>query len=138
MELVEVLAFFSALGIESLKGRVIGLIGDLGSGKTHLVKMLAEQLVTGLGEQVTSPTYNLCNIYQSSQLVIHHFDLYRTETETDLYDIGLFETIEDKALLVFIEWIDMFPSLTSNCDLIVTITSDTQNHRAYQLSNNQF
>jgi tRNA threonylcarbamoyladenosine biosynthesis protein TsaE len=134
MEIKEVMEFFNRIGIEKLKGKAIGLIGDLGIGKTHLVKLLIEQLADKLGDQVTSPTYSLCNIYQSPALEIRHFDLYRIESEDDLYDTGVLEAIEDREVLVIIEWIDLYPSLMSACDLIVTITLKQQNGRNYQLS----
>ena len=72
----------------SLIGQVFGLVGTLGSGKTYLVKKLLEELEPGFVNQVTSPTFSLCNIYTSNQFIINHFDLYRLESIDDLEEIG--------------------------------------------------
>ena len=89
-------------------GAVLSLIGNLGVGKTHFVKGLAE----GLGfdaQQVTSPTFAIVNEYTGSgptRLV--HMDFYRLESEIALLEVGFIDLLEMQAVLA-IEWGDRFP-----------------------------
>jgi tRNA threonylcarbamoyladenosine biosynthesis protein TsaE len=91
------------------KGDVIALCGELGAGKTHFVKGLAE----GLGcdpDAVTSPTFTLINEYTGGRMPLFHFDLYRLESEDELLRVGLDDYLEDDGVVV-IEWADKFPAL---------------------------
>ncbi len=135
MELKKI-ADLLCLAIKNKSGLNIGLIGDLGSGKTHLVKKLLETINPLLENQISSPTYNICNIYQFENTVYHHFDLYRIENEEELYDIDIWESIEANENITFIEWVDMFPEIMSKCDIIVTIEILNQNDRKYIVSRN--
>ena len=87
-------------------GTVLCLEGDLGAGKTLFVQSLARSL--GVTGEVTSPTFNLMNIYEG-KMKIYHFDLYRLETEEELEEIGFYEYAEEPDGLVLIEWPDKFP-----------------------------
>ena len=69
-------------------GTVICLDGDLGAGKTLFVQNLAASL--GVQGEVTSPTFNLMNLYEDGRLPLVHFDLYRLEQEYELDEIGFF------------------------------------------------
>ncbi len=88
------------------EGTVLCLEGDLGAGKTLFVQSLARTL--GVEGEVTSPTFNLMNIYEGI-CRIYHFDLYRLENETELEDIGFYEYTEEPEGIVVIEWPDKFP-----------------------------
>ena len=112
----------------------VGLIGDLGSGKTYLVKKLLETINPLLENQISSPTYNICNIYQFENTTYHHFDLYRIENEEELYDIDIWESIEESENITLIEWVDMFPEIMAKCDIIVSIEILNQNDRKYKVS----
>jgi tRNA threonylcarbamoyladenosine biosynthesis protein TsaE len=82
-------------------GLVIGLRGDLGAGKTQLVKGLARGLeVPG---RVHSPTFALVNIYTGGRLKLFHLDLYRLETREQIIAAGLEEYLEPEGVTV-IEW----------------------------------
>ncbi len=82
-------------------GIIILLSGDLGSGKTLLVKGIGS--VLGINErEITSPSYTLINEYQNHQ-TLYHMDLYRLSRKEDLYDIG-FEEYFDKEGILAIEW----------------------------------
>lgn len=87
-------------------GTVLCLEGNLGAGKTLFVQSLARAL--GVKGEVTSPTFNLMNIYEGT-MPIYHFDLYRLETEAELDEIGFYEYVEEPEGLVVIEWPDKFP-----------------------------
>lgn len=94
------------VGQKIREGTVLGLEGDLGAGKTLFVQSLAHTL--GVEGEVTSPTFNLMNVYEGI-CPIYHFDLYRLETEEELEDIGFYEYTEDPEGIVVIEWPDKFP-----------------------------
>ncbi len=130
----EVVKRYSDQKSENLKGIVIGLIGELGSGKTHLVKKILKRISLDFEKQVHSPTFNLCNIYQASHFEIHHFDLYRIESKEELFDIDIWESMENNQILTFIEWINYFPELVENCNEVVSLSVDENNTRDYQIS----
>jgi tRNA threonylcarbamoyladenosine biosynthesis protein TsaE len=86
--------------------------GDMGAGKTTLIKNICTQL--GCVDEVTSPTFSIINEYQTNdQKVIYHIDLYRLNDPDELLEIGL-EEVTDGSHFCFVEWpqiaIDFFPS----------------------------
>jgi len=91
-----------------LKGVVL-LIGNLGAGKTTLVKGIAEGLHAAREEEVSSPTFTLIHEYGSPPLV-YHVDLYRLDTEREVESLGL-EDLFATGRLVVIEWGERFPRL---------------------------
>jgi tRNA threonylcarbamoyladenosine biosynthesis protein TsaE len=84
------------------RGDVIALHGDLGAGKTTLVRGLIQSLL-GHGEEVPSPTYTLVQMYEGPGFPVWHFDLYRLENADDVQELGWDETQDGAAL---IEWPD--------------------------------
>ena len=88
------------------EGTVLCLQGDLGAGKTLFAQCLARTL--GVEGEVTSPTFNLMNVY-TGICPIYHFDLYRLTREEELDDIGFGEYTEAGEGIVIIEWPDKFP-----------------------------
>jgi tRNA threonylcarbamoyladenosine biosynthesis protein TsaE len=87
-------------------GDVIGLVGDLGAGKTVLVKGLA----AGLGidpTHVASPTFTLINEHRGGRVLLHHIDLYRLERADELIELGLEELVGGEGVCA-IEWVDRF------------------------------
>jgi tRNA threonylcarbamoyladenosine biosynthesis protein TsaE len=104
----DTLAWGSQLA-ETLKaGDVIALCGQLGAGKTHVVKGLLAGL--GSNEEATSPTFSLVHEYQRARLPVFHFDFYRLEREADLLNIGWDEYLDEPGVVV-VEWADLFPAL---------------------------
>ncbi|MFH0803940.1 MAG: tRNA (adenosine(37)-N6)-threonylcarbamoyltransferase complex ATPase subunit type 1 TsaE, partial [Candidatus Tagabacteria bacterium] len=99
------------------KAIVIGLIGELGSGKTVFTKGFAEGL--GLKKIITSPTFVLMRIYplpvtRYSRLI--HIDAYRLEKSKDLIDLGFKNLIHDPKNIILIEWADRIKNiLPKNC-----------------------
>jgi len=86
-----------------LKAKITTLTGDLGAGKTTLVKEVCAQL--GIEDLVSSPTFSIINQYEHSdnEIKVYHMDLYRIEDEEELINIGFDEYLYSGAL-VFIEW----------------------------------
>lgn len=82
-------------------GWVIGLSGELGAGKTQLVKGLARGL--GITALVHSPTFTLVNVYAGGRLSLFHLDLYRLDTPEQIHAAGLEEYLRPEGVTV-IEW----------------------------------
>src|SRR5690349_15600872 len=83
------------------RGLVVALNGDLGAGKTALVRGLARGL--GCTSRVHSPTFTLVNVYEGGRLPLFHLDLYRLETAEQLYSAGVDEYLQPDGIAV-IEW----------------------------------
>jgi tRNA threonylcarbamoyladenosine biosynthesis protein TsaE len=94
-------ALGTQLGRAGHNGLVIGLSGDLGAGKTELVKGLARGL--GITMRVHSPTFALLNIYTGGRLTLFHLDLYRLERREQILAAGLEEYLTPDGVTV-IEW----------------------------------
>jgi tRNA threonylcarbamoyladenosine biosynthesis protein TsaE len=90
-------------GRTARRGTLIGLCGDLGAGKTQLVKGLARGL--GIETRVVSPTFALVNVYESGRLTLFHLDLYRLETPEAVLAAGLEDYLSPEGVSV-IEWAD--------------------------------
>lgn len=80
--------------------QLILLQGDLGAGKTHLVKAYVKRT---LGVSADSPSFSLVNSYKSGNNVVHHFDLYRLQTVEEIIDLGFWDYV-DQGYPCFIEW----------------------------------
>jgi tRNA threonylcarbamoyladenosine biosynthesis protein TsaE len=90
-------------GREARKGLVIGLCGELGAGKTQLVRGLARGLA--IPARVHSPTFALVNEYEGGRLRLFHLDLYRLETVDQILAAGLEDYLRPDGVSV-IEWAD--------------------------------
>ena len=93
---------------------VVGLVGDLGAGKTALVRGLIQALAPGT--RVKSPTYTLIESYDLGDRQIHHLDLYRLRHPDELAELGLADLLGPRAILL-IEWPDKGGSETPALDL---------------------
>jgi tRNA threonylcarbamoyladenosine biosynthesis protein TsaE len=96
--------------------KLIVLRGELGAGKTTLVKGIAQFLGAAEPEDVTSPTFTLVHQYQGRSLRLYHLDLYRLETERELLTLGLEEMAAESDALVLVEWGEKFPSIVARAD----------------------
>ncbi len=82
------------------KGTVLCLDGDLGVGKTALTQFIAKNF--GVKEYITSPTFNIIKEYEG-RLPFYHMDVYRVDSEDDMYDLGYDEYIYSEGVTI-IEW----------------------------------
>lgn len=114
-----------------LKGVVL-LIGDLGAGKTTLVKGIAEGLGAAREEEVSSPTFTLIHEY-GNPVKVYHIDLYRLDTEREVESLGLDE-LWAKDRLVLIEWGERFPRLMPLPRMEITITAQEDESRVIEFS----
>ena len=84
-----------------LKYKLVFLEGELGSGKTTLIKQFCKEL--GFKNQVTSPTFPLLNIYKNNEKNIYHADLYRLKNIDEINELGFYEIMENNNWF-FVEW----------------------------------
>jgi tRNA threonylcarbamoyladenosine biosynthesis protein TsaE len=88
-------------------GNVIVLNGQLGSGKTFIVKKISEYYNIS---NTSSPTFAIVNEYFGDRK-IYHFDFYRINSINELHDIGFEDYISDSEAITFIEWGELFPEI---------------------------
>ena len=91
--------------------RMVVLRGEVGAGKTTLVKGIAEALGAAVEEDVTSPTFTLVHEYVGPKVHVFHLDLYRLETEEQIAVLGLEEMSSQANALVLVEWGERFASV---------------------------
>jgi len=101
-------------GREAQPGWVIGLSGDLGAGKTQLVKGLA--LGLGITGRIQSPTFALVNEYTGGRLPLAHLDLYRLETPEQIVGAGLEDYFNNPPGVAVIEWCERWPAFVPNSE----------------------
>jgi len=114
-----------ARGVEP--GRVLHLTGDLGSGKTTLVRGLLRSL--GVQGPVKSPTYTWVEPYELSRLDFYHFDFYRFGDRTEWLTSGLREYFRPDAFCI-VEWPEKAGSLLPSPDLLVALSYDGEARQA--------
>lgn len=111
----------------------IALVGDLGTGKTHMAQGIAEGF--GVSEEVTSPTFALMNTYETGHGPLYHFDVYRLDDEAELDGIGFAEFTEDT--LSIVEWADKFPEALPLEVLWITIERTGEDTRLVHFKTNE-
>lgn len=111
-------------------GDIVILNGDLGTGKTNLVKHFAKIYHFN---QVNSPTFSLVNVYDAD-IKIFHFDFYRIEEESELLDIGFNDYLNDDDSITFIEWGNLYSNLLPlNC-YTIDIIFDVEFNREFKIN----
>ncbi len=95
--------------------KLLILRGNLGAGKTTLVKGLAAELTSVEQEDVTSPTFTLVHEYSGGSVLLYHLDLYRLQQERELDVLGI-EEMRREETIVLVEWGEKFPGLVSEAD----------------------
>jgi tRNA threonylcarbamoyladenosine biosynthesis protein TsaE len=112
-------------------GDIVALYGDLGSGKTALVKGVCRYFE--VEEIVTSPTFTIVNKYNGTMnnlpITIYHIDLYRIEKEKELLEIGFNEYLRDSDAITFIEWSEK-TSVIPESAIKIEISLDPQDDNA--------
>lgn len=98
---------------------LIGLEGELGSGKTTWVRAMLEGV--GFEGRVPSPTYTLVEPYRSGELAIVHLDLYRLASCEDLENLDIRGWFSQGRTWLLIEWPDRAPKLKTRCDVLIRL-----------------
>jgi tRNA threonylcarbamoyladenosine biosynthesis protein TsaE len=99
---------------------LILLRGDLGAGKTTLVKGVAEGFEAAHAEEVTSPTFTLIHEYRGPRATLYHIDLYRIDTEREFETLALSDLLAPNSILL-IEWGEKFSHLQRERDIEITL-----------------
>ena len=109
-------------------GQMIVLRGDLGAGKTTLVKGIAEGFKAALQEDVTSPTFTLVHEYRGPEVTLFHIDLYRIDTERELLTLGIDDLRAEPNSILLIEWGEKFDEIVreSTAEIRIRRTNDSE------------
>lgn len=113
-----------------VSGDMVGLIGDLGAGKTRFVRGVA--LGLGVKGLVKSPSFTLVNVYEGGRIPLNHIDLYRLGSADELYSAGIEEYIYGDGVSV-IEWADSIPALLDGCTIVIRLSSLGDDRRSIEI-----
>lgn len=108
--------------------KIVLLRGDLGAGKTTLVKGIAAGFRAASEDDVTSPTFTLVHEYRGPVANLYHIDLYRVDTQRQLETLGLDDLIGENSILL-IEWGEKFPRFVRERDVEIVLERVTDNER---------
>jgi len=113
--------------------KIVVLRGDLGAGKTTLVKGIAEGFRAASEADVTSPTFTLVHEYRGLAANVYHIDLYRVDTPRQLETLGLDDLIDEKSVLL-IEWGEKFERFARERDVEIALERISENDRRISLT----
>jgi tRNA threonylcarbamoyladenosine biosynthesis protein TsaE len=129
----ETIAFGRTLAEFLSPPKLVLLRGDLGAGKTTLVKGIAAAFGAAAEEDVTSPTFTLVHEYRGPQANLYHIDLYRIDTPRELETLGL-EDLRSENSILLIEWGEKFPRLQQDQDVEIALEREGENGRRIKIS----
>ena len=113
--------------------KIVLLRGDLGAGKTTLVKGIAAGFRAASEDDVTSPTFTLVHEYRGPSANLYHIDLYRVDTQRQLETLGLDDLIGENSVLL-IEWGEKFPRFVRERDVEIALERVSENARKVRVS----
>jgi tRNA threonylcarbamoyladenosine biosynthesis protein TsaE len=113
--------------------KLVLLRGDLGAGKTTLVKGIAHGFQAASEEDVTSPTFTLVHEYRGPSATLYHIDLYRVDTLRELETLGLDDLMTEDSVLL-IEWGEKFPRFERERDMEIALERIAKNERRITVS----
>jgi tRNA threonylcarbamoyladenosine biosynthesis protein TsaE len=113
--------------------KIVLLRGDLGAGKTTLVKGIAEGFYAASQEDVTSPTFTLVHEYRGAKASLFHIDLYRVDTPRQLETLGLDDLVSENSVLL-IEWGEKFARFERERDVEITLQRLGENDRRVRVN----
>jgi tRNA threonylcarbamoyladenosine biosynthesis protein TsaE len=128
----ETIAFGRSLAAELTPPLLILLRGDLGSGKTTLVKGIAEGFQAASADDVTSPTFTLVHEYRGPRAMLYHIDLYRVDTERELETLGLDDLLGPTSILL-IEWGEKFARFVRERNVEIVLQRTGESDRRIQV-----
>jgi tRNA threonylcarbamoyladenosine biosynthesis protein TsaE len=129
----ETIAFGRTLAELLAPPMLVLLRGDLGAGKTTLVKGIAAAFEAAAEEDVTSPTFTLVHEYRGPRANLYHIDLYRIDTPRELETLGLDDLRSDNSILL-IEWGEKFPRLQREQDVEIALERGGESVRRIKIS----
>jgi tRNA threonylcarbamoyladenosine biosynthesis protein TsaE len=129
----ETIAFGRTLAETLTPPKLVLLRGELGAGKTILVKGIAEGFHAAREEDVTSPTFTLVHEYRGPQVNVYHIDLYRVDTPRELETLGLDDLLAETSVLL-IEWGEKFPRFIKERDMEIALKRVGESDRRITLT----
>jgi len=129
----ETIAFGRRLAANLSPPLVILLRGDLGAGKTTLVKGIAEGFGAASADDVTSPTFTLVHEYRGPRASLYHIDLYRVDTNRELETLGLDDLIGPGNILL-IEWGEKFARFARERNVEIVLERKGENERRIEVT----
>jgi tRNA threonylcarbamoyladenosine biosynthesis protein TsaE len=108
------------LAAELKPGSIVLLRGELGAGKTTMVKGVAEGFNAAEADRVTSPTFTLIHEYRGPHVTLYHIDLYRVDTQRELDTLALDDLMDTNSILL-IEWGEKFARFAKERDVEIAI-----------------
>ena len=129
----ETVAFGRTLAELLSPPKIVLLRGDLGAGKTTLVKGIAEGFQAASEEDVTSPTFTLVHEYRGPRANLYHIDLYRIDTPRQLGTLGLDDLLSANSILL-IEWGEKFQRFVHERDVEIALESVGENSRHIRIT----
>jgi tRNA threonylcarbamoyladenosine biosynthesis protein TsaE len=127
----ETIALGRTLALMLTPPKLVVLRGELGSGKTTLVKGIAEAFEAASQDDVTSPTFTLVHEYRAPSSRLFHIDLYRIDTARELETLGLDDLISNSSILL-VEWGDKFPRFERERDVEISLERTSGDVRRIQ------
>ena len=124
----ETIALGRKLAAKLKPPKLVVLSGELGAGKTTLVKGIAEGFQAAAEEQVTSPTFTLVHEYRGPKANVFHLDLYRVDTERELETLGLDDLCDERSVLL-IEWGEKFARFERERDAEIVLERTGEDER---------
>jgi tRNA threonylcarbamoyladenosine biosynthesis protein TsaE len=128
----ETIAFGRSLAEALSPPKLVLLRGDLGAGKTTLVKGIAAGFEAANEDDVTSPTFTLIHEYRGPRANLYHIDLYRVDTSRELETLGLDDLRSENSILL-IEWGEKFPRFARERDLEIALERAGENGRKIRI-----
>ena len=128
----ETIAFGRTLADLLAPPKLVLLRGELGAGKTTLVKGIAAAFEAASEEDVTSPTFTLVHEYRGPRANLYHIDLYRVDTPRELETLGLDDLRSERSVLL-IEWGEKFARLQRERDMEISLEPDGENRRQIRI-----
>lgn len=128
----ETIAFGRTLAELLAPPKLVLLRGDLGAGKTTLVKGIASAFQAAEEEEVTSPTFTLIHEYRGPRVSLYHIDLYRIDTQRELDTLALDDLRTNESTLL-IEWGEKFPRFVSERDVEIALERSGENERTIRV-----
>jgi tRNA threonylcarbamoyladenosine biosynthesis protein TsaE len=125
----ETIALGRTLAESLVPPKLVLLRGDLGAGKTTLVKGIAAAFDAAEEEDVTSPTFTLIHEYRGPKANLYHIDLYRIDTQRELETLGLDDLRTEPNSILLIEWGEKFPQFVRERDVEISFERNGENGR---------
>ena len=129
----ETIAFGRKLAELLAPPKLVLLRGDLGAGKTTLVKGIAAAFDAASEDDVTSPTFTLIHEYRGPRATLYHIDLYRIDTQRELDTLAL-DDLRGEDNILLIEWGEKFPRFVRERDVEISLEREGESGRTIRIN----